>query len=116
MNNRANIEQKESTLFRMLYPTKKKATSHLKLQPVFLRKHVYAFWANTVQVVFLCNVVSEGSMQHCIGYFPHKHSAIWTNIALVISLCSVGSDRSKKNCRLFSCAELFVDCGSTLHR
>ena len=50
------------------------------------------------------------------GYFPHKHclSAILANIVQVISLCSVGSDRSIQNCRLFSCAELFVDCGSTL--
>ena len=115
MNNRADIEQKEPRLFRMLYPAKKQATSHLKLQPVFLRKHVCALWVNTVQVVFLCNV-SEGSIQHFIGVFPHKHcrSAIWANIALVISLCSVGSDISRQICRLFT--ELLVDCGSTLDR
>ena len=118
MNSRANIEQKEPRLFRMLYPVKKQTTSHLKLQPVFLQKHVCALWANTVLVVFFCNVVSEGSIQHCIGYFPHKHclSARWANIAQVISLCSISSDRSSQNCTLFFCAELFVDCGSTLHQ
>ena len=115
MNNWASIEQKKRGLFRMLYQAKKRATSHLKLQVVFLWKHVCALWVNTVQVVSLCNAVSEESIQHCIGYFPQKHclSAIWVNIALAISLCSVGSGRSRQNCRLLSCAELFVDCGST---
>ena len=64
-------EKKEPKLFRILYPVKKQVTSHLKLQRVFLQKHVGVPWANTVRVVFLCNVVSEGSIQHCIGYFSH---------------------------------------------
>ena len=63
--------KKEPKLFRILYPVKKQVTSHLKLQRVFLQKHFGVPWANTVQVVFLCNVVSEGSIQHCIGYFNH---------------------------------------------
>ena len=118
MNFQVIIEQKEPRLFRMLYPVKKQATSHLKLQPVFLRKLVCALWANTIKVVFLCNFVSEGSMPHSIGFFPHKHclSAIWANIAQVIYLCSIGSDRSRQNCRLLSCTELFANCGSILHR
>ena len=59
---------------------------------------------------YLSNVVSKASIQHCIGYFPHKHclSTIWANIALVMYLCNVGSDRSTQNCRLFSCV---VVCG-----
>ena len=92
--------KKEPKLFRILYPVKKQVTSHLKLQRVFLQKHVGVPWANTVRVVFLCNVVSEGSIQHCIGYFSHMG-----NITQVISLCNVGSDRSTQNCNYF-----FMQC------
>ena len=90
--------KKKSQDFSVLYPVKKQATSHLKLKLVFMWKHVCALWTNTVQVVFLCNVVPERSIQNCIGYCPHIHclSAIWANIAQVISLCSIGSDRSSQ--------------------
>ena len=90
--------KKKSQDFSVLYPVKKQATSHLKLKLVFMWKHVCALWTNTVQVVFLCNVISERSIQNCIGYCPHIHclSAIWANIAQVISLCSIGSDRSSQ--------------------
>ena len=61
---------------------------------VFLQKYVCVLWANIAQALFLCNVVSDisgqhwldntsmqcclsnvnamWSIQHCIGYFPHK--------------------------------------------
>ena len=48
----------------MLHPVKKQAIRHLKLQPVFLWKHVYAFLASISLVVSLCNVVSEVFEQH----------------------------------------------------
>ena len=48
----------------MLYPVKKQAMRHLKLQLVFVQKHVSLLWANTVQVVFLHNVVSDAFRQN----------------------------------------------------
>ena len=84
------LNKKSQNCLVIMYLDKKQTTSHLKLQPVFLQKHVCALCTNIIQVVFLCNVVSDifwqhwldnilmlrcASMlaQHCIGYFPHKH-------------------------------------------
>ena len=59
MSSQANIEQKESTFFGNVVPVKKQTTRHSKLQLGFVQKHVCLLWANTVQVAFLCNVVSD---------------------------------------------------------
>ena len=50
------------------------------------------------QVIFLIRVVPQS----------------WTNTAQVISLYNVGPYISSQNCRLFFCAKMFVDCGSSL--
>ena len=43
-----------------------------KLQIIFLCKVVCGLWVNTGKVIFLCNVGSGRSRQHCIAYFPAK--------------------------------------------
>ena len=42
------------------------------LEIIFLCKVVHGLWVNIVQVIFLCNVGTDRSRQHCVGYFPAK--------------------------------------------
>ena len=58
-------KKKEDSLV-MLYPVKKQAMRLLKLQLVFVQKHASLLWANTVQVAFLNNVVSDAFRQNWI--------------------------------------------------
>ena len=90
-----------------------KPTLNKKSQDCSLQKHVCGvLWADdTVQDSFIVQCcLRRVDTTLYIGYFPqHCLSAIRAYIAQVISLCSVGSNRSSQNCRLFSCAELFLD-------
>ena len=79
---------------------------------------------NIEQTIFLCNTVLAWSMQHCIGYFPHKSCllamdkhyigdflvqcwprqsckvvlGLWINIAQLVFVCNVGTGRSRQHC------------------
>ena len=44
----------------------------LILQIIFLSKVALGLWVNISQVIFLCNVGTGRSRQHCIGFFPAK--------------------------------------------
>ena len=133
----ATLNKKSRECSVVLYPVKKQATRHVWNSRFFCEVYLCAL-TSKARLIFLYNVqhwldnilmqccprynlsynIPVVSIQHPIGYFPHKSCLLamdqYCTGNFLMQCCE--PDRSRKNLRLFFCAKLFVDCGPTLHR
>ena len=71
---------------------------------------------NIDKTIFLCNAVPAWSIQHCIGYFPHKSCLLPMGQHYIVDFLVQCWPRQIQTTLQFFCAKLFVEYGPTLYR